>query len=404
MKYILFIGDGMADLPVTELGGKTPLEVSVKPNIDALANSAEFGTVKTCPDGLAPGSDVAIMTIFGCGAAQYYFGRAPLEAADQGVAVPDGAMAFRCNMASVADGRMKSHSAGGIDGVGARKLAEDLAEDTAFSAAMKKYGVSLYPTDSYRHIAILNNPDLTADGSALVLRPPHDNIGKALDEILPRGGKAAPALSELIELSRTFLSKHPINVARQSRGLLPANCLWFWAKGTAANLPSFRDRYNKTGAVISAVPLVRGIGRLQGLDIILVEGATGELETNYAGKADAVVDALKTRDFAAVHVEAPDECTHNFDLPGKIKAIENIDRLVVKPVLDALKGEHIRALILSDHYTLTKDGSHDATPVPYAIYDSALPNGGSVKFTESNAAGGSYIPDGTELMERLFSK
>jgi 2,3-bisphosphoglycerate-independent phosphoglycerate mutase len=405
VKYILFIGDGMADLPVEELGGKTPLEAADKPNIDALANSAEFGTAKTCPDGLAPGSDVAIMSIFGCDAAQYYFGRAPLEAADQGVTVPEGAMAFRCNMATVIDGKMKSHSAGGIDGASARTLIEDLCKDEVFSSAMKQYGVSVYPTDSYRHIAILNNSGLTSDSGELMLKAPHDNIGKPLPEILPQGGKAAPVLSKLIELSQTILSEHPINLDRQSRGLLPANCVWFWAQGTAANLPGFQARYGKTGAVISAVPLVRGIGRLQGLDVILVDGATGELETNYSGKASAAIDALKTRDFVAVHVEAPDECTHNFDLTGKIKAIENIDKLVIKPVLEALKGEAVRALILSDHYTLTKDGSHDATPVPYAIYDSSTPNiGTSVRFTEANAANGVYLPKGTSLMEHLFSK
>ncbi|MDR2605924.1 MAG: 2,3-bisphosphoglycerate-independent phosphoglycerate mutase [Oscillospiraceae bacterium] len=404
MKYILLIGDGMADLPLDALNGKTPLEVAVTPVTDSLAKISTLGTALTCPPPLKPGSDTAIMTIFGCDPAKLYFGRAPLEAAAQGVTVPDGALAFRCNMASIAQDekgtfRMKSHSAGGIDGESARALIEALIADPEFAAELSKANITIYPTDSYRHIVVqrLKKP------SRLTMYPPHDNLGKPVAEILPRGGDNADTLADIMMKSYEILSKSPINLQREAEGKLPANCVWFWAQGTSAQLPSFYSRYAKTGAVISAVPLVQGIGALQGLDVIRVPGATGELDTNYEGKAAAALDALKTRDFAAVHVEAPDECTHNGDIPGKVQAIENIDTRVLKPILDGLSGQSFRLLFLSDHYTLGANGMHDATPVPYLLYDSDNAVLGCDRLTERCAASGELIA-GLTLMDLLFAQ
>jgi 2,3-bisphosphoglycerate-independent phosphoglycerate mutase len=418
MKYLLVIGDGMADKPVADLGGKTPLEKASKPLMDRIASSGELGTVTNCPKPLAPGSDTAILSIFGCDPLTCYFGRAPLEAAAQGVSVPPGALAFRCNTGTVEGGgafetlTMKSHSAGGIDGESSHRLVSDLIADERFAAALNAAGISLHPSDSYRHIAVQTG--LTDDGGELTLFPPHDNIGKPLSDILPQGAGSASAnaqtLTALIKLSYEILSKHPLNLKREENGLLPANVIWPWAQGTAAKLPSFEERFNKRGAVISAVPLVQGIGALQGMEVIKVDGATGELDTNYEGKANAALEAFKRgADFVALHVEAPDECTHNGDLPGKLAAIENIDSRVISPLLVGLNAakEPYRVLLLSDHYTLTESGMHDATPVPFAIADGEDLYGATcvtgVRFTERCAADGDYLPSGVTLLTRLFS-
>jgi len=403
MKYILLIGDGMADNPLEQLGGKTPLDVAVKPVADSLAKISKLGTALTCPPPLAPGSDTAIMSIFGCDPAKYYFGRAPLEAAAQGIKVPDGAMAYRCNMATIEKDdkgifRMKSHSAGGIDGESARQLVIDLINNNEFASELAGAGITIYPSDSYRHIVVqkISKPP------HITMYPPHDNIGKAVDEILPQGDDNADVLADIMMKSYEILSGNPINLARIAEGKLPANCIWFWAHGTSATLPSFYERYQKTGAVISAVPLVQGIGVLQGLDIVKVPGATGELDTNYEGKKSAALEALKSHDFVAIHVEAPDECTHNGDIPGKVKAIENIDGLVIKPLLDGLEGQEFRLLYLSDHYTLGANGMHDATPVPFLLYDSTKPTLGCDSLTERCSASGEEV-SGLTLMDLLFA-
>ncbi|MDR0858203.1 MAG: 2,3-bisphosphoglycerate-independent phosphoglycerate mutase [Oscillospiraceae bacterium] len=414
MKYLILIGDGMADHAQTSIGGKTPLEAANKPDMDYIASRGTIGRSVNCPAPLAPGSDTAILSIFGCDPAKYYFGRAPLEAAAQGITVPPGALAFRCNMASISTEpeafglhTMKSHSAGGIDGAASRKLVTDLFANPEFASFAEKCGVSVYPTDSYRHICVCDKP-LETDYGKLKFYPPHDNLGAALKDILPND----KILTALMEQSYTFLSRHPINLERETRGELPANCIWFWASGTSAKLPDFYERYGKRGSVISAVPLCHGIGILQGLKVISVPGATGELDTNYGGKAEAALKAFdEGDDFICLHVEAPDECTHNSDLPGKIQAIENIDSLVLAPLLDGFKtrGEDFRLLLISDHYTLSENGQHDATPVPYVIYsnnneqisnirDDGLP----IRYTERDFSGAPLTEDGCKLIERLF--
>lgn len=410
MKYILIIGDGMADTELGELGGITPLEKADIPVMDLLASKGITGSVKNCPQSLPPGSDTAILTIFGCDPLKYYSGRAPLEAAAQGIDLNEGDLAFRCNMASIEDNdkpfgdrRIVSHSSGSIDGQSSKELVEYLFNNPVFKEAAKAAGVSVNPGYSYRHIAVQTN----GDARGLVLSPPHDHLGEKVSDNLPEGNDNAKALAALMELSNKVLDRHPINELRRREGKLPCNCIWFWAEGTAAKLPSFEDRYGMKGAVISAVPLCKGIGALMGLRVIEVEGATGELHTNYEGKAEAAVKALLDGfDFVAVHIEAPDECTHDRDLEGKITAIENIDSRVISPVMKALEGKGMdyRMLVLSDHKTLSTTGAHDGEPVPYIIYDSREDSGSGRKYSEKDGLTGAFIPNGIALMDKLFLK
>ena len=405
MKYLLVIGDGMADHPVPELEHKTPLDVAKKPEIDALARAGLLGRVRTVPEGFPPGSDTAIMSIFGCNPLTCYSGRAPLEAAAQGIALRPGDAAYRCNNVCLSDGgtfsekTIVSHSAGLTDTQG-RQLIEDLFAHPDFAPLAARAGLSIYPTDSYRHIAVQTGGDIRG----LELAPPHDHLTERVGSNLPRGCETAAVLTALMEAAHALLDVHPINQKRREQGQLPANGIWFWAEGTAAALPDFQTQYGHSGAVVSAVPLCHGIARLTGLEVLLVEGATGELETNYAGKVAATLAALERHDFAAVHLEAPDECTHNGDLPGKIQAIENLDGRIVAPILTALRarGEDFRVLILSDHLTLTADGSHNGDPVPFLLYDSRGGEGSGLPYAEEYAARGMFLEAGVGLMPLLF--
>ncbi|MCL1828796.1 MAG: cofactor-independent phosphoglycerate mutase [Oscillospiraceae bacterium] len=407
MKYILIIGDGMADNPLAALNGKTPLEHAKKPYIDKLSAGGILGSVRTIPEKYPPGSDTAIMSIFGCDPAECYSGRAPLEAAAQGVNLNPGDAAFRCNNVFISgsgafeDKIIASHSAGGIDGAEASKIISDLFDTPEFKKLAKNGGFEIKPALSFRHIAVQRNADI----NGLVLSPPHDRLGEKVGENMPSGCANAQILTELMRSANVILENHPINKKRISEGKLPANGIWFWAEGTAAKLPVFSEKFEKKGAVISAVPLCRGIAVLTGMDVILVEGATGELDTNYDGKVTAALDALKTRDFAAVHIEAPDECTHNGDLPGKIEAIERLDGRVVAPLAERLKqeGEDFRMMILSDHKTLSDGGMHNGDPVPFILYDSRNSNGASGKaYSEKNGEAGPFVNKGTLLMPILF--
>ncbi len=409
MKYILIIGDGMADNPVPRLGGKTPLQHAHIPGIDALAAKGEVGSVKTCPDGLPPGSDTAILSIFGADPRVSYTGRSPLEAAASGIKLSPGDVSYRCNMVAYEDGglpfeekKILSHSGGSIEGRESIELVEYLFSHPRFRAAADRAGMSVYPDSSFRHIAVQKGADI----AGIVLTPPHDHLGEAVGPLLPSGCAGAAVLKGLMELAHTVLDNHPINTARRKAGKLPANGVWFWAEGTAVELDSFYDKYGKTGAVISAVPLCHGIARLTGLDVIRVDGATGELDTNYEGKANAALAALKAgADFAAVHVEAPDECTHNGDLSGKLQAIEWLDSRVVTPLVAALDKEEFdyRLLLLSDHKTLTATRGHDGDPVPYLLYDSRRDSALGRPYTEESGKYGPFIPDcSAALMPLLF--
>jgi len=407
MKYVLVIGDGMADDPAEILGGLTALEKANIPNMDRLAQEGILGSVRNCPEELPAGSDTAILSIFGCDPRKYYTGRAPLEAAAQGIKLKEGDLAFRCNMASLELGdmpfderRIISHSSGGIEGDLSQELALYLFNHPEFKPLAEKAGVSVHTSCSFRHIAVQS----CGDAKGLILTPPHDFLGEKAGPLLPRGNKNAEVLQELMLKSFDILSSHPANIKRVKEGKLPANCIWFWAYGTAVTLPSFTEKYQKSGAVISAVPLCHGIGALTGLKLIEVEGATGELDTNYEGKAAAAVAALLKDglDFAAVHVEAPDECTHNGDTEGKLLSIEYLDSRVIAPIVKGLKDTDFRMLILSDHKTLTSTRGHAGGYVPFILYDSRTDKGSGLSYTEKNGLKGPVLEDGTALMSLLF--
>lgn len=408
MKYVLIIGDGMADNPVPELGGITPLQKANIPAIDALASAGRLGHCRTVPLGLPAGSDTAILSIMGCPTRECYSGRAPLEAAAGGIILEAGSAAFRCNNIALelADTleqmTILSHSGGNIEGAESHELIEYLFNHPDFKPYADKAGMSVAAAYSYRHLAFRKNADI----AGIVLAPPHDHLGETAEANLPTGCADAEVLKELMRRAVPILDAHPINVARKKEGLLSANAIWFWAEGTAAALPNFAEQYGKTGAVISAVPLCHGIARLVGLDVIEVEGATGELDTNLEGKVDAAVQALETRDFVTIHVEAPDECTHCHDLEGKILAIEYLSDRVTAPLVEKLNatGEDYRILIISDHKTLSENGAHDGDPVPFILYDSREDRKNGMGYCEENGEKGEFIEHGESLMGELFSK
>ena len=423
MKYLLVIGDGMADDPIPELGGKTPLQYADIPAMDALASAGVLGSVMTTPEGMQAGSDTAILSIYGCDPRKYYFGRAPLEAAAKDIKLAPGDVAYRCNMISIEDRGIPfeekiilSHSSGAISGEESDALVSDLFSTPEFKELAGNAGITIYPGSSFRHIAV-QKAIRQRDGSSVIsehkteepslcLTPPHDHLDEALGQHLPKGNDNAEDLKNLIRLSHEILDKHPINVKRRESGKLPANCIWFWADGTAVELPDFTKKYGKTGGVISAVPLCQGIGKLIGLEKIYVEGATGDLYTNYEGKVDAAIETLKTHDFATIHVEAPDECTHNGDLKGKLQAIEWIDSRILAPLLQKLKdnGTTFRMLLMTDHRTLTSTRGHDIGPVPYVLYDSREDRKTGKSFNEKEAERGEFLPDAAELMSLLFKE
>jgi len=410
VKYILVIGDGMADNPVPELGGKTPVEYARTPVMDYLAAHGELGSVYNIPEGLPPGSDTAILSIFGCDPRTCYTGRAPLEAAAKGIELSPGDVAYRCNMVSIEDGdmpfeekRILSHNAGSIEGDISDQLINELFNDPEFRAAALEAGLSVSPGHSFRHIAVQKQVDV----NGLVLAGPHDHLGERVGPLLPRGCENAEVLKRLMVLAHRLLDRHPVNIKRRAEGRLPANGIWFWAEGTAVKLPNFVENYGKRGGVVSAVPLCQGIAALTGLEVVTVEGATGELDTNYEGKVEAAVELLrKGADFAAVHVEAPDECTHNGDTKGKILAIEYIDGRILGPLVEKLEKEdfEFRLLFLSDHKTLTSTRGHDDGPVPYVIYDSRKKDGSGLNYSEANGLKGPVVKAGTELMSILFEQ
>ncbi len=408
MKYLLIIGDGMADDPVPELGGKTPLETAEKPIIDQLSRRGQLGSVVNCPKEFEPGSATAIMSIFGADPLRYYHGRGPLEAAAQGIALADGDMACRCNMVTLEDAdkpyderRILSHSAGSIDGETADELISQLWASPEFAALAREYDIEINPGSSFRHFAVMHHADI--DGIRLI--PPHDHLGEVIGPLAPSGCAVAGKLDALQRAAFRFLDQHPLNVIRRANGLLPANSIWFWAEGTAAILPDFAEKYGHSGEVVSAVPLVRGIARLSGLPAPLVEGVTGEIDTNWDGKCQKTIEILSRCDFAALHIEAPDECTHNGDTPGKIQSIQWLSSRETGPILDWLRscGEDFRILLLSDHKTLTSNRAHGGDPVPFLLYDSREQTCSGLDYTEANGLKtGLFVPQGTALMDMLF--
>ncbi len=411
MKFIIAVGDGMADNPLESLGGKTPLETAQHPMLDELAQKGTLGTVRTIPDGIAPGSDTAFLGIFGYDARKTFSGRGPLEAAGCGVPLNPGEIAYRCNIIALEDGEMPlsekrilSHSGGNVHGDDALALMESVLNDAELSALLEKNNMCIHTMPAFRQIAVQQNTSL----NGLCTIPPHDHLNEEAGPWLPSGGSLATELNAIMHRSHALLNHHPINEKRRKEGLLPANCLWFWAEGVAPALANFEQTNGVNGFVVSAVPLIHGIAALAGLSSVAVEGATGELDTNYEGKADAVFSTLKNgKDFALLHVEAPDECTHNGDLPGKIKAIEAFDARCVRRLIESLHKEDIafRLLLLSDHKTLTETRGHDAEPVPFLLYDSRNPSEKQkgARYTEREAESGPFVQTAPELLSLLLS-
>jgi 2,3-bisphosphoglycerate-independent phosphoglycerate mutase len=364
MKYAILIGDGMADYPIEKLGNRTILQAARTPAMDSIAARGKTGLAKTVPDGFHPGSDVANMSILGYDPATYYSGRAPLEAASMGVTLAADDVAFRCNLITIENGKIKDYSSGHISSDEAEILIDTLDSE------LGRENLRFYPGISYRHLLVAAN-DLGAETECT---PPHDITGEKKDDYLPRG-KDGEFFSELIEESMTVLELHPVNLKRMQEGKNPANSIWVWGQGYAPKFTAFKELYGKKGAIISAVDLLKGIGIYAGLDVIEVPGATGYLDTNYEGKASAAIEALKTRDLVFVHVEAPDEAGHEGSTEKKLKAVEDFDSRIVAPILKHAEtsDEPFTILVLPDHPTPVSVKTHTKDPIPFAVYRTDKP-------------------------------
>lgn len=396
MKYILVIGDGMADEPIAKLKNKTPLEFLNLPSFNRVCHT--LGKAQTVPRGVAPGSDTAILNIFSYDPRTYYTGRSSLEAAGMGVFLNKGEVSLRVNLCAVEDDVILSHNGGNIEGEEAITLMETLVSDPRFAEKAEKLQLRIHITPTFRHIGVFHCED---ESAAFTLTPPHDVLGDPIEKHMPVGALSAE-LSELMRISHEVLDGHPINVKRRSEGKLPANMIWPWAEARAAQLPSFTEKFGKTGAVISAVPLLHGIAGLAGLDIVMVEGANGDLDTNYEGKVEAAIKALEDHDFVCVHVEAPDEMSHAGSLDKKLTAIDYLDMRVVGPLLEGVKDD-FRLLLLSDHPTLLSTRTHDGNAVPFGIFDSRE-GAKTEKFCEKTCGEGVFVDNGDKLMPLLFEQ
>lgn len=397
MKYMVILGDGMADEPIESLDDRTPLEAAKTPVLDALAAESEIGLVHTIPEGMKPGSDTANLSVLGYDPRKYYTGRSPLEALSIGIPMKDTDVALRCNLVTLTEEepyeqkRILDHSAGEITTGEAAELLEAVKKE------LENDTYKFYLGTSYRHCLIWDQ------GQILELTQPHDIPGQVIGSYLPTD----PVLREMEKRSYEILASHPVNLARKAKGLNPANSLWFWGAGTKPILTSFEEKNHKKGVMISAVDLLKGIATGAGMDKIIVEGANGGLNTNYEGKAQAAVDALlhKGYDFAYIHVEAPDEMGHQGSIPKKIQAIENLDGRVIRLVKEALdaSGEDYRLLVMPDHPTPIRVRTHTSDPVPYLLYDSRKKLQKDWKYNERDAKeSGNYIAVGHQMMDYLF--
>lgn len=398
MKYIIVLSDGMAGRPLEELGGKTTLEAADTPNFDRLAEKAEIGLASMVPEGMAPGSDTANLSVMGYDPKIYYTGRSPLEALSIGVDMAADDVSFRCNLVTLTedggayeDQKIIDHSSSEISTEDSTVLLEALKE------GLKREGYEFYAGTSYRHLLIWKH------GKVLELTAPHDILTKTVGEYLPKD----LVLLDMMKKSYEILKDHPINVERKKQGLNPANSAWFWGTGTRPALASFEEKTGKKGVMISAVDLLKGIAVGADMDRIIVEGANGGLHTNYEGKADAAIHALLEDgyDFAYVHVEAPDEMGHMGSMTDKITAIENVDGRVVARITEAMdrSGEDYRLMILPDHPTPICVRTHTSEPVPYMIYDSRKAIDGIHTYNEKEAAKSTCIwKDGYRLIDHLL--
>ncbi len=359
MKYVVLIGDGMADEPLEELGNRTVLQKASTPNMDYVTLNGRAGLAQTVPDGLHPGSDVANMSIIGYDPKKYYSGRSPLEAASMGVELAQDDVAFRCNLITIKDDIITDHSSGHIS----NEEAEELIKNIDSELGNERF--RFYPGISYRHLMVAKK----GFGANTICVPPHDVIDESRHDHMPKG-EDSETLVELTERSMKILKDHPVNKKRVDEGKNPGNSIWLWGQGYAPAFTPFKDLYSLNGAIISAVDLVKGIGMYAGLDIIEVPGATGYLDTNYLGKAEYAIEALKDHDFVFVHVEAPDEAGHMGNAEAKIKAIEDFDEKVVGTVLRSAQNmdEDVTIMVLPDHPTPIALRTHTSVPIPVAIY------------------------------------
>lgn len=399
MKYIVVLGDGMADEPIDQLGGKTPLAYAKTPVMDALAKVSEIGMLHTIPQGMSPGSDTANLSVMGYDPKEYYTGRSPLEALSIGVPMQATDVALRCNLVTLSEEEpyeektIIDHSSGEISTEDSAVLLNAVRE------ALEDERYKFYVGTSYRHCLIWNQ------GNVVALTPPHDVLGQVIGKHLPEDG----VLAEMQKKSYEILVNHPINIERKKQGKNPANSCWFWGAGTKPALSSFEEKFHKKGVMISAVDLLKGIAVGAEMDNITVEGANGGLHTNYEGKAQAAADALLKDgyDFVYIHVEAPDEMGHQGSVEKKVQAIEFLDERVIKYVKEQMDaaGADYRMLVLPDHPTPICVRTHTSDPVPYLLYDSTAPGNETWNYNEAEAKdSGNDIAKGHLMMEYLFSK
>ncbi len=402
MKYVVILGDGMADYPIEKLGNKTPLMVANKPNIDALAQKGEVGLVKTVPEGLKPGSDVANLAVMGYNPKSCYTGRSPLEALSIGIDLKDDDIAIRCNLVTLSDEEnyedktMVDYSAGEVSTKEAKELIEYLEEKLGTDT------LAFYAGVSYRHCLVKHHAKVGTQ-----FTPPHDISGRKVTEYLPKELYGKEMLA-LMKKSYDLLKDHPINKARIAAGKNPANSIWLWGEGTKPQLQSFESKFGIKGSVISAVDLLKGIGIGAKMEVIEVEGACGTYETNFLGKAKAAIDSLKRNDYVYIHMEAPDECGHQGDIEHKILSIEKIDSIVVKYIVDELRkgDEPFSILVAPDHPTPIALRTHVSDPVPYIIYRSNDEKKNSVQtYNEETAkVSGIYFASGEDLIKTFIKE
>ncbi|MDE6950142.1 MAG: cofactor-independent phosphoglycerate mutase [Lachnospiraceae bacterium] len=399
MKYIVVLGDGMADEPLEELGGKTPLEYADTKRMDMLSGKSEIGMVHTIPEGMKPGSDTANLSVLGYDPKKYYSGRSPLEALSIGVPMKDTDIAIRCNIVTISDEEEEFGEKTIIDHSSDEISTEDCAVLLdAVREKLQNETYRFYTGTSYRHCLIWDK------GQVAELTPPHDVLGQKIGQHLPKD----VFLRRMMEESYEILKDHPMNLERKKKGLRPANCCWFWGAGTKPALSDFEKKTGKKGLMISAVDLLKGIAVGAGMGVAEVEGANGGLHTNYEGKAQAAVKGLLEQgyDFVYIHVEAPDEMGHQGSAEKKVQAIEYLDDRVIRPVAEAMdaSGEDYRLLILPDHPTPVRVRTHTADSVPYLLYDSRKDRQSTRFYNEKEAETGPFVKEGCELINYLFSE
>ncbi len=400
MKYFVLLCDGMADYPVPELGDKTPLEAAYTPNMDKLAEKSTIGLVKTVADNLKPGSDVANLSVLGYDPQVYYTGRSPLEAGSIGIDMRPDDVSFRCNLVTLSDEEryedktILDYCADDISTEEARELVKYLAEH------FDNDEFQLYSGVSYRHCLIWHKGTL----DVAPLTPPHDITGKPIKEYIPTNPKAAKLYDMMIK-SYDLLKDHPVNKAREARGLRPANSMWLWGEGVKASLMPFAEKYGLKASMISAVDLLKGIGKFSEMNVVNVEGATGYIDTNFQGKARAAVKEFENgQDLVYIHVEAPDECGHRHEIENKKRSLEIIDKEILGPVLEELdKFDDYKVIILPDHATPLSVRTHTNDPVPFLIYKKSAPVKGRTFNEKSAEESGLFIEPGHKIMEYFIN-